>query len=176
MFVLLRKGEKMVCKSFCIGVLAAALSVNPVFAAQGIAPASATQDKSPASLADSKAQLSSINGKVLVNQGAGFLQPSPGVFLNTGDKIFVGHEASAVITYVADDCQVVVNADRVTTIEVLSPCQKEGLQIQPAADLPIPEEAQAHVAAFPWPLLLVPPIVACVIFCFKDDDKKHTPD
>src|SRR5688572_24241415 len=141
----------MIGKSVWIGALAAALAASPASAAEG------------------KAQLTSISGKVLVNQGAGFVSPSRGMALDTGHKIFVGHEASAVVTYKADNCQVSVPGDRVITIEVLSPCQNKSVQIQPAADLP--QEAQAAVpAAFPWPLLLIPPIILCVAFCFEDDD------
>jgi hypothetical protein len=123
---------------------------------------------SPVSAAEGSAQLISISGKVLVNQGTGFVPPSPGMMLDTGQKVFVGHEASAVITYKADDCQVTVPGNRVVTIEVLSPCQNKSVQIQPAADLP--EQAQAYAPAFPWPLLIIPPVIACAILCFNDDD------
>jgi hypothetical protein len=150
----------MASKSFWIVALAAALAASPASAAEG------------------KAQLISSNGKVLVNQGDGFVQPSTGMLLNTGSRIFVGHEASAKITYVADNCQIVVPADRVVTIEVLSPCQNKALQIQPAADLP--QQAEAYVPeAFPWPVLLVIPaaaIVACVALdCFDGDNGRSRP-
>lgn len=140
----------MVRKSFWGGVIAAALAISPASAAEG------------------QAQLISTNGKVLINQGAGFVQPSDSMSLNAGDKIFVGHEASAVITYVADSCQVAVPADRVTTIEILSPCQKNAIQIQPAADLP--QNVQAYEPEFPvLPVVVIGGgIIACAILCFND--------
>ena len=150
----------MVRESFWIAALAAALAASPARAAEG------------------KAQLASINGKVLVNQGAGFVQSSRGMLLNTGNQIFVGLEASAVITYVADNCQVTVPAGRVVTIEVLSPCQNKTVQVQPAADLP--QEAQAAVPEFNPLLLLVPVaggIILCVtVICDDDDDDERSPD
>jgi hypothetical protein len=142
-----------VCKRLLIGVLAATLAAGPAGAAQG------------------KAHLTSTNGKVLVNKGDGFIPPSSGMLLNAGDKIFVGHEASAAIRYVADDCQVAVSAHRVVTIEVLSPCQNKTVQVQPAADLP--EEAVAEVPAFNPALLLIPIGVGvglCIAFCDGDGD------
>jgi hypothetical protein len=151
----------MASKSFWIGVLAAALAASPASAAEG------------------KAQLISSNGKVLVNQGDGFVQPSTGMLLNTGSRIFVGHEASAEITYVADNCQVVVPADRVVTIEVLSPCQNKTVQIHPAADIDLPPEA---VAAEPNLLPLVAILGAgaiigglCIadVICDDDDKDRH---
>jgi hypothetical protein len=145
----------MVCKNVCIGVLAAVLTAGPASATEGTA------------------RLTSTEGKVLVNQGAGFLPASGGMSINVGDKIFVGREASASITYVADNCQVAAPAGRVLTVRVLSPCQDKTVQIQPAADLP--QEAQAAVpAAFPWPLLLIPAVL-CVAFCFEDDDDEVSP-
>src|SRR5688500_5951128 len=113
----------MVSKSLITGILATALATIPASAATG------------------QAQLTSTNGKVLVNQGTGFVQPTGRVFLKTGDRIFVGHKASAMVTYLSDNCRVSVPADRVVTIQILSPCQDKAVQIQPAADLPeeIPE-------------------------------------
>jgi hypothetical protein len=155
--------SNMLCKHFSIGVLFAVLAAAPVSAAK----------------IEGKAQLNSINGKVLVNQGTGFLKPSSGMSLKIGDKIFVGHEASAVITYVADKCQVQVPANRVVAIEVLSPCQNKAVQIHPAADLPIPPEAQAYVPPrFPWEVvgLVVIGGGACILLCdFDDDDKPDSP-
>jgi hypothetical protein len=147
-------GERMVSRSVGIGAVVAILAVTPVSAANF----------------EGKAQLTSTNGKVLVNQGTGFVQPPRGMFLRTGDKIFVGHKASAAITYVEDQCQIAVPANRVVAIEVLSPCQSKAVRIQPTADLPETAQAEVIEPAFPWPLLLAIPVGLCIAFCFDDDD------
>jgi hypothetical protein len=158
--VRLRSGVmKMVSKSLYISVLAATLAASPASAAEG------------------NAQLTSISGKVLVNLGAGFVQPTRGMDLKSGDRIFVGQDASALITYVGDNCQVTVPADRVATVDILSPCQNKTVQIQPTADMP--RDVQAYEPEFPiLPVVAIlgAGVIACVIACdFDDDDKPDSP-
>jgi len=155
----------MIRHVFWSGVLAAALATGP---------ASATEAQLTSAKADeAKAQITSITGKVFVNQGAGFVPASGSMALKLGDKVFIGPEASASITYLADNCKIIAPAG-VHSVNLLSPCQDKKVEIQPAADLP--EQAQAYVAPVPWWLLGIIPVGLCIAFCFEDDDDENTPD
>src|SRR5688572_11821399 len=131
-------------------VLALALATSPASATE-----SEAQLVSAKNAGEAKAQITLAKGKVLVNQGAGFVPVAGSESLKLGDKIFVGPEASASITYLADNCIVAAPAGRLLTVDVLSPCQDKSVRIQPAADLPqeLPPEARAAVG-FPWWLLV----------------------
>lgn len=69
------------------------------------------------------AELIAINGKVLVNQGNGFVAAGPDVSLAVGDQIMVGADATAEIKY-ANGCNVTVNASAVVRIAAQAPCKK----------------------------------------------------
>lgn len=105
------------------------------------------------------AELGTIQGKVMINHGKGFV-PAVGVIsLNAGDQLMVGEKSSAVVNY-ASGCAVSVAATQVVTISAKAPC-KAGEKvamigdaaIAPAADMdPMPPVAYGAGAL---PLLLI---------------------
>ena len=68
------------------------------------------------------AEIGSIQGKVLVNQGSGFVALSDGASLKAGDRVMVGKDSGAVIAY-ANGCSVAVNESKVLTIAKVAPCK-----------------------------------------------------
>jgi|GEM_PF-7100996 len=69
------------------------------------------------------AQISAMQGRVLVNQGEGFAAITGPVVLNAGDKVMVGEEGSAQISYLLGNCQVSVAASSLVTISDAPPCK-----------------------------------------------------
>ena len=67
------------------------------------------------------AQVQSVHGKVLINQGKGFVAAFGGVTLKPGDKILVSQQASAVVAY-GNGCEVSVSEAKVLTIAKTAPC------------------------------------------------------
>jgi hypothetical protein len=76
-----------------------------------------------AAFADSVATLSNASGKVLVNQGKGFVPVLDLVNLNVGDSIMVGADASAQIDYVVADCHITVNSQSLVKIAKKPNCK-----------------------------------------------------
>ena len=73
-------------------------------------------------LADANfAQVQSVQGKVLVNQGQGFVSASSGLTLKPGDKVLISKEASAIVAY-ANGCEVSVSEPKLLTIAKTAPC------------------------------------------------------
>lgn len=68
------------------------------------------------------AQLQASNGKVLVNQGKGFVPASGLISLNAGDKIMVGKDSSASVLYTTANCSVDVAASTVVAVQAKAPC------------------------------------------------------
>lgn len=68
------------------------------------------------------AQVHNVSGKVLVNQGEGFVPASEGLSLKHGDKVFVGKDAAASIDYLAANCSVDVASSSVVAIQDKAPC------------------------------------------------------
>ena len=68
------------------------------------------------------AQMQSVQGKVLINQGKGFVAALSGLALKPGDKILVGMQASAVVTY-QNGCEVSVSEPKVFKIAKTAPCE-----------------------------------------------------
>lgn len=101
------------------------------------------------------AEISSIQGKVLVNQGKGFVALAEGASLKAGDRVLVGKGSGAVIAY-ANGCAVNLNEPKIVTVAKVAPC-KAGAKvalagsslISPVADVMVP------AAGFPLPLLLI---------------------
>jgi hypothetical protein len=69
------------------------------------------------------AQLDLVQGKILVNQGQGFVAPVHYVSLQFGDKVFVGQHSSVSIHYIAVGCAVTYAAPAVVTILEKVPCK-----------------------------------------------------
>ncbi len=68
------------------------------------------------------AEITSSSGKVLVNQGAGFVPVAGMMSLNAGDSVMVGEGAQAQISF-ATGCTVTAGSASVTTISDVAPCQ-----------------------------------------------------
>ena len=118
--------------------------------------ATALVGASVAQAAANFAEIGSIQGKVLVNQGHGFVALADGAALKAGDRVLVGKESGVVIAY-ANGCSVAVDEPKVLTIAKVAPCKTGATVamtgsslIAPVADL----EAPAAVG-FPLPLLLL---------------------
>jgi hypothetical protein len=86
------------------------------------------------------AEITSSSGKVLVNQGAGFVPVAGMMSLNVGDSVMVGEGAQAQISYAAG-CTVTAGSASVTTISDVAPCQAGeaigsvgAVFVQPTAD------------------------------------------
>ncbi len=104
------------------------------------------------------ATIDAVDGKVLVNRGAGYEAVASGTLLNAGDKVMVGDKSSAVISYLAAQCSVSAEASSLVTVSAKAPCKKgevigavDSVFAVPAADMDPPA-----AAAFPMalPLLL----------------------
>jgi hypothetical protein len=85
--------------------------------------------------ADNSAVLSNVNGKVLVNQGKGFVPANVNMALSPGDRVFVGEKSSALVAY--ENCSVMVDKPAVVSIKSKFDCasQLNGTVIQPVADM-----------------------------------------
>lgn len=98
------------------------------------------------------AQIDSAHGKVLVNQGKGFVPVTGLMSLNAGDKIMVGEESFATVSY--DQCAVSLSTPMVFSVSAKAPCiagaemkAVDGAFIVPT-DAP-PEEAGALLTLLP---------------------------
>lgn len=83
--------------------------------------------------------LKNISGKVLINQGKGFVVAKPQVALKSGDKIMVGEEAAATVVFAEISCILDLAPLAVTTITDASMCappapleSSAALETQPA--------------------------------------------
>ena len=111
-----------------------------------------------AQAASNFAEINLMQGKVLVNQGEGFVALAEGSALKVGDKVLVGKDSSAIISY-NGGCAVSINEAKVVTVAKAAPC-KAGTTaaivgsnlISPAADPGAPPVA-AGAALLPLLLL-----------------------
>jgi hypothetical protein len=119
------------------------------------------------------AELGGIKGKVLVNQGEGFVAVTGSMVLAPGAQVMVGEDGQALISYLATDCKVSVAPAAVTTVAAAAPCAAgeivgaiDGAFAIPAADFDPPA-----AAVFPiWPILLGLGGVAVVTTVILTDD------
>jgi hypothetical protein len=109
-----------------------------------------------AQAAVSVAAIDAVQGKVLVNHGAGFVALVDGAALNAGDRVMVGKDSAAVIAY-ANGCSVTVSEAKVVTVAKSAPCKAGSTAmigssfVSPVADVP----GGAYMApAAGFPLLL----------------------
>jgi hypothetical protein len=113
-----------------------------------------------AQAASNFAEISLMQGKVLVNQGNGFVALAEGAGLKAGDKVLVGKDSSAIIAY-NGGCAVSINEAKVVTVAKAAPC-KAGTTaaivgsslISPAAD-PVAGDPPIAAGAALLPLLLL---------------------
>ena len=110
----------------------------------------------------------------MVNAGAGFVVPEGILDLKAGDKVFVGKEGSAVISYL-NGCAVTVNSGSVVSVAPKAPCKK-GTSAAVDASLITPV---ASPVGFPIvPLLLVGGAVAVtagVLILTNSDNDSSAP-
>jgi hypothetical protein len=98
------------------------------------------------------ATISDFNGKVLINKGKGFVPATGSVALNDGDKVLVGDNSFAVVSYA--ECAVSISAPTVMAISTAAPCagaSGDVAIVQPVAD-PVAAEVSP---VFPLPLLFL---------------------
>ena len=91
-----------------------------------------------AQAAESVAQLSKLTGKVMVNVGQGFEPAEPRLVLHVGDRVFVGQDSTAELSYAKAGCKVVLSSGSVISITDQAPClagsdvaMVDGVFIQP---------------------------------------------
>jgi hypothetical protein len=70
------------------------------------------------------AEITFSSGKVLLNQGEGFVAAVPETPLAVGDKLMVGEGAQAEIVYAETGCKLTLNEKSVVTITAQPPCKK----------------------------------------------------
>lgn len=71
-------------------------------------------------------QLMDIGGSVYVNRGEGFFPVQGSIELALGDRVMVGKDGSATITYYPSGCEVMLEVSSMTTIAAAAPCQGTG--------------------------------------------------
>jgi hypothetical protein len=99
-------------------------------------------------LAGNVASITDFSGKVLVNKGKGFVPAFGAISLGAGDKVMVGEDSFAVLSYA--DCAVSLAKPTVVTIAeaACDAAPANATLVQPTAD--------AYTApVFPWPLILL---------------------
>lgn len=86
------------------------------------------------------AQVGNFHGKVLVNQGEGFVPVSGPLALKAGDTVMIGEQSFATVSY--GECSVALTSPTVFSVTKAAPCAKgetiasaEGAFIAPAADM-----------------------------------------
>jgi hypothetical protein len=75
-----------------------------------------------AQAASNFAEINLMQGKVLVNQGEGFVALAEGSALKAGDKVLVGKDSSVIIAY-KGGCAVSINESKVVTVAKAAPCK-----------------------------------------------------
>ena len=119
------------------------------------------------------ATISDMNGKVLVNAGEGFVPAAADMVLKAGDRIFVGEQSLATLSYEA--CAVLLDKPTVVTVTAEGGC-KASTSVQPVADVYVPPAAVAPgvagtgLAGIPPAVLLTTAGivgVTCVVACKK---------
>ena len=63
-----------------------------------------------------------VSGKVLVNQGVGYISAKSGMTLNAGEQVIVSDAANAAIRYVDVACTVELAPQSFSTIAAAAPC------------------------------------------------------
>jgi hypothetical protein len=124
------------------------------------------------------AKMTDVNGKVMVNLGEGFVPAVLDMGLKAGDRVFVGEQSLATVSY--EGCAVVLDKPAVISIKADGGCDV-ATSIQPVADLP--SSADTGPIAGTGPFAGVPPVVlltaitipaiACVAACDSVFGKKN---
>lgn len=81
------------------------------------------------------ATISDVEGKVLVNAGEGFVPAAADMVLKTGDRVFVGEQSLATLSY--ETCAVLLDEPSVVTVSADGGCNV-ATSVQPAHARPLP--------------------------------------
>lgn len=138
------------------GIFSAALLASAVLGSVNAAPASL-------------AVVAAVDGQVMVNTGKGYFPATAQLVLKAGDRVLVGKNSNATISY--NDCAVSLDKPVLFTVTAEPVCAKSS--IQPAADLPggaYPPAggaaAAGGLAPVALPMLVVGSLtVACAVKC-----------
>jgi hypothetical protein len=107
------------------------------------------------------AEIVSASGKVLLNQGEGFVAATAQTPLAVGDKLMVGEGAGAEIVYAASGCKLTLNEKSVVTITAEAPCKK-GETLAMSGQVFVTPTAGGLGGSNMTKLLVVLPVVAVV--------------
>lgn len=127
-----------------------------------------------AEVAAGVATITDVSGKVLVNSGEGFVQATANMVLKASDRVFVGEQSLATVSY--QSCAVLLDKPTVVEITADGGCNA-ATSIQPVADVYDPSAgAPVAAAAGIAPILLLSTAavvgVTCVVACNKIFGKK----
>jgi hypothetical protein len=101
------------------------------------------------------ATITDHSGKVLINKGKGFVPAAGTVSLNDGDKVMVGENSFAVVSYA--DCAVSISSPTVMSITKIAPCGGS------TGDFAIVQPVAAPVTATPLVVLGVAGLAGAAI-------------
>lgn len=79
--------------------------------------------------ASNLASLVSVSGKVLVDQGKGFVAAKPGMKLNDKDRVITLNDSAAAVAY-ADGCVNTLKSNNLLTVDQQAACSKQALSTQ----------------------------------------------
>lgn len=150
------------------GIFSAALLASAVLGSANAAPASL-------------AVVAAVDGQVMVNTGKGYFPATAQLVLKAGDRVLVGKNSNATISY--NDCAVSLDKPVLFTVTAEPVCAKSS--VQPTADLPggaYPPAgggvaAAGGLAPVALPMLVVGSLtVACAVKCgdLLDDNEDPT--
>ncbi len=134
----------MVLKSVAVIAGAFCALANVAFAESPTAPVASVMD---------------LSGKVMVNAGQGFAPASQALALKAGDRLLVGENAFATLSF--KTCTVSLTKPTVFTVSDTPPC--DGALVQPVADLPGGGAYPPGGAGLP-PVGGIPPFVTTLAF------------
>jgi hypothetical protein len=118
------------------------------------------------------ATISDHSGKVLINKGKGFIPATATMSLNDGDKVMVGENSFAVVSFA--DCAVSISSPTVMSITKTAPCAAAGdvTVVQPVAD---PVAGPAPIVPIPLIILGVAGVAGGVILATGVLDNNNDP-
>jgi hypothetical protein len=82
------------------------------------------------------ASLASVDGKILVNQGHGYVAAKPGMMLSDGDRVIALDGASAAVVY-ADGCVTKLKENNVLAMSQAAGCKEQPLGTGQAAPIQV---------------------------------------
>ena len=120
------------------------------------------------------ATVTSEQGEVLVNQGAGYKPVTQPTEVAPGDQVIAKPRSSGRVVF-SDGCAVKVEPGSVLTITPQSPCEPRGSHVVTGGslkDAPVVVEPTDHRRWLLPAAVVVAGVVTCVLLCDPDDDDK----